>query len=68
MTSLIIPPCFYQTEDVLDIGHKAPEGKASHAYGMRRTKRNEVMYRTGGVAYVYLCYGKHALLRDSHPL
>ena len=35
--------------------------KASHAYGGRRTKRNEVMYAGGGVAYVYLCYGIHHL-------
>ncbi len=38
------------------------EDKASHAYGGRFTKRTEVMYRQGGVAYVYLCYGIHALL------
>jgi DNA-3-methyladenine glycosylase len=36
--------------------------KASHAYGGRRTPRTEVMYRQGGIAYVYLCYGIHALL------
>ena len=35
--------------------------KASHAYGNRRTGRTEVMYRPGGVAYVYLCYGIHYL-------
>jgi len=33
--------------------------KASHAYGGRRTRRTEVMYRAGGVSYVYLCYGMH---------
>ena len=38
------------------------EDKASHAYGGRLTKRTEVMYRQGGIAYVYLCYGIHALL------
>ena len=36
--------------------------KASHAYGDRRTKRTETMYREGGVAYIYLCYGIHSLL------
>jgi DNA-3-methyladenine glycosylase len=41
--------------------YRAPEDRASHAYGMRRTKRNEVMYQAGGVCYVYLCYGIHAL-------
>ena len=35
--------------------------KASHAFGGRRTNRNEVMYGEGGVAYVYLCYGIHHL-------
>jgi DNA-3-methyladenine glycosylase len=35
--------------------------KASHAYGARRTNRNEVMYAHGGAAYVYLCYGIHHL-------
>ena len=35
--------------------------RASHAYGGRRTNRNEVMYAKGGVAYVYLCYGIHHL-------
>lgn len=35
--------------------------KASHAYGGRRTNRTETMYGTGGIAYVYLCYGMHNL-------
>ncbi len=35
--------------------------KASHAFGGRRTARTEAMYSTGGVAYVYLCYGIHHL-------
>lgn len=35
--------------------------KASHAYGGRRTARTEVMYREGGVCYVFLCYGIHHL-------
>ncbi len=35
--------------------------KASHAFGGRRTKRNEIMYADGGAAYVYLCYGIHHL-------
>lgn len=38
----------------------APD-KASHAFGGRRTNRNEVMYGKAGVAYVYLCYGIHHL-------
>ena len=35
--------------------------KASHAFGNRRTKRTEVMFAEGGVAYVYLCYGMYPL-------
>lgn len=35
--------------------------KASHAYNNRQTPRTEVMYASGGVAYVYLCYGVHHL-------
>ncbi|MBN1556605.1 MAG: DNA-3-methyladenine glycosylase [Lentisphaerae bacterium] len=41
--------------------YAGPEDRASHAYGGRRTPRTEVMYRIGGTAYVYLCYGLHAL-------
>lgn len=41
--------------------YRAPDDRASHAYGMRRTKRNEAMYLAGGISYVYLCYGIHPL-------
>lgn len=39
----------------------APQDKASHAYGNRRTSRTEVFYGRGGISYVYLCYGMHHL-------
>jgi DNA-3-methyladenine glycosylase len=35
--------------------------KASHAYNGRRTARTEIMFRNGGISYVYLCYGIHSL-------
>jgi DNA-3-methyladenine glycosylase len=37
------------------------DDKASHAWNGRHTKRTEVMYKPGGLAYVYLCYGIHYL-------
>jgi len=36
--------------------------KASHAFGNRRTRRTEIMYKEGGIAYVYLCYGIHEMI------
>jgi DNA-3-methyladenine glycosylase len=41
--------------------YKGIEDRACHAFGGRRTPRNEMMYARGGVAYVYLCYGVHPL-------
>lgn len=49
--------CIIETEAYAGISDRA-----SHAFGNRRTARTEVMYREGGVAYIYLCYGLHALL------
>ena len=34
--------------------------KACHAF-LKRTKRTEIMYQTGGIAYIYLCYGIHQM-------
>ncbi|HEX8549513.1 MAG TPA: DNA-3-methyladenine glycosylase [Cytophagaceae bacterium] len=41
--------------------YKAPEDKASHAYGYKKTTRTIPFYKEGGIAYVYLCYGIHYL-------
>ena len=41
--------------------YRAPDDKACHAFGNRRTARTEVMFQEGGRAYVYLCYGIHHL-------
>ena len=37
------------------------DDKASHAYAGRRTNRTETMFSSGGISYVYLCYGIHNL-------
>ena len=39
----------------------APDDRASHAYGHRRTSRTEPFYARAGTSYVYLCYGIHEL-------
>jgi DNA-3-methyladenine glycosylase len=36
--------------------------RASHAYGGKRTKRNESMYAEGGQLYIYTCYGIHSMI------
>jgi DNA-3-methyladenine glycosylase len=41
--------------------YKAPEDKASHAYGNLRSARTETLFSQGGVCYIYLCYGMHHL-------
>lgn len=41
--------------------YAGPQDRASHAFANRRTKRTEVMYLSGGICYVYLCYGIHSL-------
>ena len=41
--------------------YRAPEDKASHAYGNKITPRTQTMFEAGGIAYVYLCYGIHHL-------
>ena len=46
-----------ETEAYMGVGDRA-----SHAWGGRRTKRTETMYRAGGVSYVYLIYGLYACM------
>ncbi len=36
-----------------------PKDKAAHSYNNRRTKRTEVMFHKGGVAYVFFVYGMY---------
>lgn len=42
--------------------YRAPDDRACHAYNNRRTPRTEVMFASGGHAYIYLCYGVHHLM------
>lgn len=39
--------------------YMAPEDKASHSYNNRRTARTQIMYGTGGTAYVFFIYGMY---------
>ncbi len=36
--------------------------KACHAYNYKRTPRTEIMFHSGGLAYIYLIYGMYACL------
>ncbi|MEP7264203.1 MAG: DNA-3-methyladenine glycosylase [Bacteroidota bacterium] len=42
-------------------GYDGIRDRACHAFNGRRTPRTEIMYSEGGIAYIYLCYGIHAL-------
>lgn len=35
--------------------------RGCHAFGGKKTNRNEIMFAKGGFAYVYLCYGMYNL-------
>ena len=37
------------------------QDRASHSYNNRHTSSTETMFKSGGVSYVYLCYGIHHL-------
>jgi DNA-3-methyladenine glycosylase len=41
--------------------YNGPFDKAAHSYNNRRTARTEVMFGSGGRAYIYLCYGLHQM-------
>ena len=52
--------CYYGEEDTACHAHKG------------RTERTKTMYESGGITYVYLCYGMHAMLnivtgQGEHP-
>ncbi|MBK9108737.1 MAG: DNA-3-methyladenine glycosylase [Saprospiraceae bacterium] len=41
--------------------YRAPEDRASHAFGNRLTPRTKTMFLDGGHAYIYVCYGIHEM-------
>lgn len=41
--------------------YKGINDKASHAYGNKKTTKNNSMYLNGGTIYIYKCYGIHNL-------
>ncbi|MBT3251486.1 MAG: DNA-3-methyladenine glycosylase [Candidatus Marinimicrobia bacterium] len=41
--------------------YRGPDDRASHAYENRKTQRTKIMFNSGGLAYVYLCYGIHQM-------
>ncbi len=41
--------------------YRGSDDKACHAYGGNRSPRSLSMYKEGGHAYVYICYGIHPL-------
>ncbi len=64
-----------ETEDGVMVGiiteteaYMGVSDRASHAYGGRRTARNETMYREGGYAYVYQIYGLYHCLNVTAAL
>lgn len=42
--------------------YKGPIDKACHTFNNRRTKRTEIMYSSGGCAYIYQIYGMYFCL------
>lgn len=42
--------------------YRGPDDRGCHAYGGRYTERTKTMYKQGGTAYVYMCYGIHPML------
>lgn len=39
--------------------YRGADDKASHAYPNKMTPRTKTMFLSGGVSYIYLCYGIH---------
>ena len=53
----------YETSGIIveTEAYRAPEDKASHAYGNKITNRTKTMFGKPGTAYIYLIYGFHHL-------
>ncbi len=39
--------------------YKGPKDRAAHSWGGKVTKRNKIVYQSGGYIYIYLCYGMY---------
>lgn len=42
--------------------YRGPDDRGCHAYNHRMTPRTKTMYKKGGHAYVYVCYGMHPMM------
>lgn len=55
--------CYYCISRIVECeAYRAPDDKASHAYQYKHTNKNNSMFKKGGTAYVYVCYGIHYML------
>ena len=42
--------------------YRAPDDRACHAFGNKRTNRTKTMFQEGGTLYVYISYGLHTMI------
>jgi len=42
--------------------YRSPDDRACHAFNEKITPRTKTMFESGGIAYVYVCYGMHRMI------